>query len=206
MKTACIALTTIAALLTFQTAQAEDVSNGGEILRGLIERCDILGISSSNGGGRIGLRLIRQQDIGEVKFNSLIINNLDADESSVRRPKQIALFLNKVDRDASGDIIRYYISGRFSSKLPDEPVPGLQTDGILSEIAFAPSDRIPLSIGDNTYKFRGQMRRVFFKPSDLGSSYSETISGWDLAVPAQFDKETLCNVRETNPRDVIFIR
>jgi hypothetical protein len=85
-------------------------------------------------------------------------------------------------------------------------VPGLQTDGTLSEIAFAPGDVIPLSIGDNTYKFRGQMRSVFYDPSDLGSFYSETISGWDLGVPQLFDKEGLCRVRETNPRDVIWSR
>ena len=205
MKLVNLMLAALSVNASFAIAQPEEVHNGGELLRGLIERCDIVGIGSSNGGAKYALRKIRNEDIDSVKNNALIINNLSPSENQVssRRPKQIALYLNKVERDTSGDISKYYISGLFTN----EPTQGKSrvTQGFLKEIAFSPNDRMNVTF-NNKYEFRGKMVSVSFDPSDLASQPFERNSAWDLALPTSFNKDAICASRETSPRDVIFIR
>jgi hypothetical protein len=188
----------------FSQAQADTVENGGEILKGMIERCDIVGIGSANGGARYALRKISPSDIEKVGDNYVVIRNLSESELKTYsvRPKRIALFLGNVDRDESGAITRYYISGRFSNGPVEDGRPLLE--GTLSEIAFSPNDKLQVTY-NNQFRFRGQMKTRLFTPGDVGGYSSEGTSGWDLAIPETFTKEAICASRDTAGRDTIFI-
>jgi len=194
---------TIAASSLFVHANAEVVTvpNGGEILKSLIERCDIVGISSSNAGARYALRTIRPSDIEYSEFDSVVIN-IQSGSKSAARPQRLALFLREVERNSSGSIQRYFIRGTFDNNPASNG--GAALVGTLSQIAFSPTDAMKVSL-NNVYNFRGILTKIQQFDDNVMKIYS-TLSGWDLAIPASFDKQAICANRETNDQDAIFIR
>jgi len=193
----------LAASSLFAQANADvvRVSDGGEILKSLIERCEIVGISSSNAGARYALRTIRPSDIESFEFDSVVIN-LPSRKMSAFRPQRVALFLREVERDSSGAIQRYFISGTFDNN----PVsyPGRTLLGSLSEIAFSPSDTLKVS-SNNSFNFRGTLAAIQQYSGSVTQIFS-TNSGWDLAIPGSFNKQAICAGRETTNQDAIFIQ
>lgn len=193
----------LAASSLFAQANAEVVRipNGGEILKSLIERCDIVGISSSNAGARYALRTIRPGDIESSEFDSVVINIQTANKSA-GRPQRLALFLNEVERDSSGEIQRYFIKGTFDNNPASNGAAPLF--GTLSQIAFSPSDTMKVSL-NNVYNFRGTLTKIQ-QFDDSVTKIFTTVSGWDLAIPSSFNKQAICAGRESSNQDAIFVR
>ena len=192
-----------AASSLFAQANADVVTvhNGGEILKSLIERCDIVGISSSNAGARYALRTIRPSDIESSEFDSVVINIQSGSKSSAR-PQRLALFLREVERDSSGAIQRYFIKGTFDNNPASNG--GAPLVGTLSQIAFSPSDTMKVSL-NNVYNFRGTLTKIQ-QFDDSVTKIFTTITGWDLAIPSTFNKQAICAGRETSNQDAIFVR
>ena len=182
----------------------EDVSGGGAILKELFNTCKIVGIGTSNAGARYALRKVRQKDIVSSDYDTLVIRNLDDGEKSFGgRPKYISLTLRQVDFGQNGEIERYYIKGAFSSSPSDSATTYI---GTLSEISFSLNDTMPIDV-NNKYGFRGVLSTASIDLQDSTSVRNIGISGgWDLALPGAFNKEALCDSRETSDRDGLFIR
>jgi len=177
------------------------VPNGGEILKSLIERCDIVGISSSNAGAKYALRTIRPGDIESFQYDSVVIN-IQTTSKTAGRPQRLALFLNEVERDSSGEIKRYFIRGTFDNNPAANG--GAPLFGTLSQIAFSPSDTMNVSL-NNVYNFRGTLTKIQ-QFDDCVTQIFTTVSGWDLAIPTSFNKQAICAGRETSNQDAIFVR
>ncbi|MEY3903555.1 MAG: hypothetical protein RL189_2861 [Pseudomonadota bacterium] len=196
-------LSLLASTFLFANADAyvDRVNNGGEILKSLIDRCDIVGIGSSNAGARYALRTIRPSDVESVGSSHVVIR-IGSNDKSGARPQRVALFLNEVERGASDEIKSYFISGTFDNNPGQNP--GNTMLGILTKIAFNPSDTLKVSL-NNSFGFRGTLTKIQQFDEILTSVYS-TISGWDLAIPTEYNKQAICAGRETSDQDAIFIR
>lgn len=201
MKPRTVATLSVMSALVSSFAQAETIKNGGELLKGLIDSCDIVGIATKNQNARFALRKLSPSDVVSVKEGSILIRNLAEGEKSFLRPKFITLTLSRIDRDALGAIERYYISGTFTNAPTDSSFLLL---GTLGEIAFSPSDTMDIDYVRNTYAFRGVQSYTAVDLKDADSTVIASTDAWDLAIPATFNKEALCASRNTG-RDTIFI-
>ncbi|MEI8027316.1 MAG: hypothetical protein WCI18_13290 [Pseudomonadota bacterium] len=194
------------ALTSAAFGKAESVTNGGEILEGLIRSCDILGISNTGDASYVGyyFKNIRSGDIVAVQGNSVTIRNTTKEDFSVYRPRIITLTLNSVERE-NGVPVVYYISGSYAgiSRFVVDPETGAGRDGqnvllgSLGEIAFSPSDVLEKT-GERS-KLRGTLTYVDLNTQTdevtiPRSSFGNTpkIFGWDLATPSSINRDAFC--------------
>ena len=194
------------ALTSAAFGRGEPVTNGGQILEGLIRSCDIVGISNTGDATYVGyyFKNIRPRDIVAVQGNSVTIQNTTKDDFAVRRPRIITLTLNSVERE-NGVPVLYFITGAYAgmSRFIVDQETGAGRDGqnvilgSLSEIAYSPAD--VLEKRGQTSKLRGTLTYV-----DLNTQTDEVtiprgsfdktprIFGWDLATPSNINKDVFC--------------
>ena len=198
------------ALTSVAFGNVESVTNGGQILEGLIRSCDILGISNSGDASYVGyyFKSIRPRDIVAVQGNSVTIRNTTKDDFTTYRPRIITLTLNSVERE-NGAAVRYYISGSYAgtSRFIADAKTGTGRDGqniilgSLGQIAFTPTDVLEKT--GEVSKLRGTLTYVDLNtqtdevniPRGSFGNAPKTFT-WDLATPSNINRDVFCKAGE----------
>ena len=188
---------TIAMGFSSQGLFAEEIREGGKLLKKLIEDCQIVGLASDNVNARYALRNFRSVKILGVKGNSILIENLQLESFSDKRPRYLVLNLTEIRTTEAGE--EYKISGSFTN-LPDLKPGSLNKRpytlalGTLDPFWFNPNQKIQMD-GIGQYQYRGKMRYIAHDliEGPLGVSVTSGRElGWDLTVAEDQDQEGIC--------------